>query len=184
MSGSWTSQQIATLAVDALTPIAVAGVGYFIVRVGRRMEQARWVNQSVVNRRLEIFTQSAPGLNRLLCFATFAGGWTEIQPLQALAIKRELDETMYSNRTLFSDQLFTAYYQFMATMFSAYATRDADARLRVPIASQWGDRRNMPWWEEHTAHLFSPDNLVGIDDIQDAYDQLAQRFRADLYVKG
>ena len=32
------------------------------------------------------------------------------------------------------------------------------------------------------ASLFSPDNLVSIDDIQAAHDQLAQRFRTELYV--
>jgi hypothetical protein len=64
--------------------------------------------QTVVTRRLDIFGQLAPGLNQLLCFATFAGGWKEIQPRQAIAIKRQLDETMYSNRVLFSEQLFEA----------------------------------------------------------------------------
>ena len=30
--------------------------------------------------------------------------------------------------------------------------------------------------------LFSPDKLVSTDEIQVAYDRLADRFRADLYV--
>jgi hypothetical protein len=62
---------IATLAVEALTPLTVAGLGLFIVRAGRRIEQVQWANQIVVTRRLEIFAQVAPGLNQLLCFATF-----------------------------------------------------------------------------------------------------------------
>ena len=32
------------------------------------------------------------------------------------------------------------------------------------------------------AGLFSPGNPTSLDEIQVAYDQLAQRFRADLYV--
>ena len=36
----------------------------------------------------------------------------------------------------------------MAIMFAMYATTDADAHLRAPIVSaEWGDRRNMPWWD-------------------------------------
>jgi hypothetical protein len=182
MASSWTSLQIATLAVAALTPITVAGLGVLVAQTSRRIEQVQWANQTVVTRRLDIFAQLAPGLNQLLCFATFVGGWKEIQPRQAIVIKRQLDETMYASKVLFSGQLFAAYHQFMTTLFAMYATTDADAHLRAPIESQWGDRRNMPWWDDSMTNLFSTDNLASIDDIQAAYDQLAQRFRADLYV--
>jgi hypothetical protein len=182
MASSWTSLQIATLAVEALTPITVAALGVLFARTSRRIEQVQWANQTVVTHRLDIFAQLAPGLNQLLCFATFVGGWKQIEPRQAIAIKRSLDETMYANRVLFSGQLFDAYHQFMAALFAMYATTDADAHLRAPIASQWGNRRNMPWWDDSMTALFSTGNPGRIDHIQAAYDQLSQRFRAELYV--
>jgi hypothetical protein len=183
MASSWSSVQIVILVVDALTPIVVAVLGFYVARVSRRIAQIQWANQTVVTRRLDIFGQLAPGLNQLLCFAAFVGGWKEIQPRQAIAIKRQLDETMYANRVLFSEQLFDAYHHFMATLFAMYATADADAHLRAPIKSKWGDRRNMPWWDEDSmAALFSPGDPASLDDIQAAYDQLSQWFRAELYV--
>ena len=139
--------------------------------------------QTVVTRRLDIFANLAPGLNQLLCFATFVGGWKQIEPGQAIALKRQLDETMYANRVLFSDELFEAYRQFMVTLFAMYATVDADAHLRAPIESKWGNRRNLSWWQEdQMAGLFSSGNPAGIDEAQAAYDELTSRFRADLYV--
>ena len=183
MASSWNSVQIVTLVVDALTPIAVAVLGFYVARASRRITQIQWANQTVVTRRLDIFGQLAPGLNQLLCFATFVGGWKDIQPRQAIALKRQLDETMYANRVLFSEQLFGAYHHFMATLFAMYATTDADAHLRAPIKSKWGDRRNMPWWDEDSmARLFTPDNPASLGDIQAAHDQLTGRFRAELYV--
>jgi hypothetical protein len=183
MASSWTSVQVVTLAVEALTPITVAGLGVLFARTSRRIEQVQWANQTVVTRRLDIFGQLAPGLNQLLCFATFVGGWKEIQPAQATAVKRKLDETMYANRVPLSDELFAAYHHFMSTLFAMYATTDADAHLRAPIESKWGNRRNMDWWhEDPMAGLFSQANPASIEDIQAAYDQLAQRFRAELYV--
>jgi hypothetical protein len=182
MASSWDSMQIATLAVSALTPLTVAGLGYFVARASRRLEQVRWANQTVVTRRLEIFGQVAPALNQLLCFATFVGRWKEIQPREAISLKRKIDETMYSNRVLFSDSLFAAYRDFMAALFAMYATTEADAHLRAPIDSQWGDRRNMSWWQDSMTGLFSADKQASLDEIQSAYDQLADRFRADLYV--
>ncbi len=181
MANTWTSVQVATLAVAALTPLTVAGLGLFVARASRRLEQVQWANQTVVTRRLDIFAQLAPGLNQLLCFATFVGGWKEVEPRHAIAVKRKLDETMYANRVLFSDELFAAYHQFMAVLFAMYASTDADALLRAPIESKWGNRRNMPWWDEPSmAGLFTAASST--DDIQAAHDELAERFRADLYV--
>jgi hypothetical protein len=182
MATQWNSLEIATLAVEALTPLTVAGLGIFIARASSRIEQVQWANQTVVTRRLDIFAQLAPGLNQLLCFATFVGGWKEIQPRQAIALKRQLDETMYANKVLFSDPLFAAYQHFMTTLFAMYASTDADAHLRAPTHSQWGDRRHMPWWQDSMTQLFSTTNTVSVDVIQAAYDQLTQQFRAELYV--
>jgi hypothetical protein len=118
----------------------------------------------------------------LLCFGTFVGRWKEIQPRDAIGLKRKIDEAMYSNRVLFSDSLFGAYRELMAAMFAMFATTEADAHLRAPITSQWGDRRNMAWWQDSMTSLFSPDKQVSTDEIQAAYEQLAERFRSDLYV--
>lgn len=183
MAGSWTSIQVVTVAVSALTPLTVSGLGVLLARSSRRIEEIQWANQTVVTRRLDIFSLVAPGLNQLLCFATFVGGWKEIQPKHAIAIKRQLDETMYANRVLFSEDLFAAYCQFMTTLFAMYAAADADAFLRAPVACEWGDRRNMHWWDESgMADLFSHENSVTVCDIQTAYNQLSEMFRADLYV--
>jgi len=184
MAGSWNSVQIVTLIVSALTPVTVVVLGVMFARASRRIEQVQWGNQTVVTHRLDIFAKLAPGLNQLLCFATFVGGWKEIEPMQAIGIKRKLDEIMYANKVLFSDQLFTAYDRFMKTLFAMYATTDADALLRAPIESRLGSRRNRPWWNDSMTGLFSTDNVASMADIQAAYDELGQQFRADLNVTG
>jgi hypothetical protein len=182
MASQWNSLQVATLAIAAVTPLTVAAVGYYFARASQRLEHVQWANQTVITRRLEIFGQVAPWLNQLVCFATFVGRWKEIQPLEAIGLKRKLDETMYANRLLFSDALFDAYREFMAALFAMYATVGADAHLRAPIDSQWGDRRELSWWTKEMEILFSVDNAGSIDDIQAAYKVLTERFRDDLYV--
>ncbi len=182
MTASWTSVQIVTLVVSALTPITVVVLGVMFARASRRIEQVQWANQTVVTHRLDVFAQLAPGLNQLLCFATFVGSWKEIDPKQAIAIKRKLDETMYAHKVLFSDELFAAYHRFMSTLFAMFATTGADARVRAPIESRWGSRRELPWWDEAMKDLFSTGDVSSLDDIQAAYDELGQQFRADLYV--
>ncbi|MDQ3765530.1 MAG: hypothetical protein M3460_30080 [Actinomycetota bacterium] len=153
-----------------------------MTRLTRRVEAVQWANQIVVTRRVELFTQVAPKLNQLLCFATFVGRWKEIRPEQAVALKRDLDEIMYSNRVLFSDELFGAYQAFMATLFDMYASTDADAPLRAQIATVLGNRRNLAWWQESMTSCFSDTNSSTIDEVKAAYDTLGQQFRADLCV--
>jgi hypothetical protein len=181
MADSWNSVQVVTLVVDALTPITVAALGVFFARASRRIEQVQWANQTVVTHRLDVFSQLAPGLNQLLCFATFVGGWKEIDPRKAIEVKRGLDEIMYANKVLFSDELFAAYHRFMTLLFDMFGTTGADAKVRVPVESQWGSRRGLLWWNDTMGVLFT-DEAVGLDDIQAAYDELGQQFRADLYV--
>lgn len=178
----WTSLAIANLMVGLLVPVTVVGLGFFVSRLQRRVEAVQWANQTVVTHRVELFMQVAPKLNQLLCFATFVGRWKEIHPEQAVTLKRDLDEIMYANRVLFSDELFAAYQAFMATLFDVYASVDADAPLRARIATALGDRRNLAWWHESMTGCFSATNPSTIDEVHAAYDTLGQRFRADLCV--
>jgi hypothetical protein len=181
MADSWNSVQIVTLIVAGLTPITVVVLGVLFSKASRRIEQVQWANQTVVTHRLDVYDKLAPGLNQLLCFATFVGGWKEIDPRKAIAIKRDLDQTMYVNKVLFSEELFAAYHQFMTVLFAMFATTGADAKVRAPIESKWGSRRDLSWWDDTMSGRFT-DEAASLEDIQAAYDALSQQFRADLYV--
>lgn len=174
---------VATLAVQVMTPLAVVGLGLLITRASRRVESIEHVNRAIIMRRADIFELVAVKLNRLLCFATFVGTWKEITPIEALNLKRDIDETLYANRLIFSDNLFASYRHLMTCLFAMYATVGHDALLKVPIATQWGDRTNLPWWKEEMQDLFVPASQQSADPrIQQAFDQLASAWRADLYV--
>jgi hypothetical protein len=181
MADSWNSVQIVTVIVAAATPVTVAVLGVIFARASRKIEQVQWANQTVVTRRLDIFDKLAPGLNQLLCFATFVGTWKDTDPRKAIAIKRDLDQIMYANKVLFSDELFAAYHRFMTVLFDMFGTTGADAKVRAPIESKWGSRRDLDWWDDTMAGRFTAE-AVGLDDIQQAYDALGEQFRANLYV--
>jgi hypothetical protein len=52
MADSWSSVEIVTLVVEALTPITVVVLGVLFTRASRRIEQVQWANQTVVTHRL------------------------------------------------------------------------------------------------------------------------------------
>jgi hypothetical protein len=181
MADSWNSVQIVTVIVAAATPVTVAVLGVIFARASRKIEQVQWANQTVVTRRLDIFDKLAPGLNQLLCFATFVGTWKDTDPRKAITIKRDLDQIMYANKVLFSDELFAAYHRFMTVLFDMFGTTGADAKVRAPIESKWGSRRDLDWWDDTMTGRFTAE-AVSLDDIQEAYDALGEQFRANLYV--
>lgn len=181
-NSSWSSLEIAKLIVSMLSPLAVVGIGYLITRATKRLESVQWANQTVIQRRLEIFSEVAPKLNRLLCFALFVGGWKDTTPSDAVRLKREIDETIYVNRVLFSPQLFEAYSQYMQILFHMYARTDSDALIRAEIVTTLGDRRKLPWWEVAMEPCFASGQIPSQAEILAAYDALGERFRRDLYV--
>ena len=182
MASDWNSLEVAQLAIAALMPLTLLGLGLLVARNTRRLDSLEHANQTVLARRLEIFGQVAPKLNRLLCFMAFVGRWKEITPADVLILKRDVDEVMYINRLLFSDALFVAYRAFMARLFAMYATVDGDALIRARISSNLGDRRNIPWWSPFMADMFARDHICEPAEAQLVYDELSATFRDDLYV--
>ncbi len=181
-SGSWTSLEIVKLIVSALIPITVVGVGYIVSRATKRLEAVQWANQTVIERRLDIFQQVAPKLNRLLCFAIFVGAWKEVTPADAIRLKRETDEIMYVNRVLFSRTLFDAYLAFTGTLFETYARKGGNALIRTGIESSLGSRRHLDWWDDAMEGEFATTNIPQRAEVQAAYDELSECFRRDLYI--
>jgi hypothetical protein len=91
-TASWTSLEVAKIAVAALTPLAVAGGGYWINRRLKSLEAAQWAQQKIVERRIRAYDELAPALNRLFCFFAYVGSWKEAKPPEIVGLKRSLDE--------------------------------------------------------------------------------------------
>jgi hypothetical protein len=182
MASDWNSLEVAQLAVAALMPLTLLGIGLIVARNTRRLDSYQHANQTVVARRHQIFQEVAPKLNQLLCFMAFVGRWKEITPAAVLNLKRDVDEVMYTNRLLFSDALFASYQTFMARLFAMYATIDGDALIRARISFDLGDRRNLPWWSASMVDMFDQDHICEPVEAQLCYDELSAAFREDLYV--
>jgi hypothetical protein len=69
----------------------------------------------------------------------------------------------------------------MTVLFDMFGTTGADAKVRAPIESKWGSRRDLSWWNDGMSAQFTGEP-VSLEDIQKAYDALGEQFRANLYV--
>jgi hypothetical protein len=137
----WSSLEIAKLAVAASIPLAVIGLGWWITLLTKRLEHSQWVNQKLVEKRIEIAEELAPTLNDLYCYFRWVGGWKDLSPTDVVDRKRRLDRTVHVNLPFMSPACAVAYDKFMSTLFATYAGAGQDAKLRTTLTSIWGDRR-------------------------------------------
>lgn len=175
------------LLVSLSTPIAVVAIGYFLNVRLRAIEERRWLNQKVLEKRLSLFEAMAPKLNDLYCYFTYVGHWKEIQPPRIIALKRELDKEMHVFEALFPPQLHEDYDAFMETCFKTYGGSGQDARLctgygvRKQIA---GDAWKTEW---ERAFVYGDENDDVIPDAKapkrKTYRTLMNSFAAALHVE-
>jgi hypothetical protein len=182
-AAGWNSLEAVKLVVSVLTPIIILWLGIRVRDAARRVEQAQWTNQKLIERRLALHQELAPGLNDLLCFFTFVGHFRELDPPKVLPIKRELDKTFHANEQLFSGVLRQRYRDLMKTCFDMSATWGADAKLRASRTKLQGERGDDAAWDEQWNERFvSASEASSPHKVKEAYNALMASFAEDLGV--
>lgn len=156
-----------------LTPIAVVAIGYFLNVRLRAIEEQRWLNQKVIEKRLDQFEKVAPWLNDLFCYFTYVGGWKDLTPPKIIEKKRELDKEMHIHAPLFPAQLHDGYEAFMDTCFATYGGYGKDARLRTGYKI----RKQVMGADWQTAW----DDGFLLGDVNDDPDRAAKGARREAY---
>jgi hypothetical protein len=174
----WNSLEIAKLAVGVLIPLSVAAAGLLVSRYLKRLDLAQWKNQKLLEKRIAIYDEVAPKLNKLLCFYTWIGYWKSISPDDAINAKRELDKTMNVYRHLFDDEVYEAYQEFIITLFEPYTGAGHDARIRSVMKGANGDRSKdgtYAWNHTWTERFSTPDRVAPQEDVRANYQHLMAR---------
>jgi hypothetical protein len=172
---SWPSLEIAKLVVGVLTPLSVALLGWLFSRQLKRLDLSNWTNQKLIEKRLAIYDEIAPRLNKLLCFFTWVGYWKTVSPAEAVQAKRELDRTLNIYRHVFEREVYDDYQDFITALFETYTGAGQDARLRALIFGPDGDRRSdcgYTWDEAWTASFTDPGRAAGKPEVRAKYKAL------------
>ena len=101
----WNSLEIAKLLLGLLTPAAVAALGFYLQRVAGRLENRKWANQKIVERRLAIYDEIAPMLNDLLCYFTYVGRVERDGPAQRHQVEAQSRQEAASRSSSLSCQM-------------------------------------------------------------------------------
>ena len=178
-SGLWNWLEVAKLLAGLLVPVALAICGVYIHRVTKRFEHVQWRSQKLIEKRLAIYDDLAPLLNDLLCYFTYVGGWKELDPPSAVALKRTIDRKMYLAAPLFSEDFFAACMTFQNLCFATYNGWGQDASLRTSFERR-RDARSKDWSAEWEA-CFSTEP-TGPSLVREAHRLVMEAFARDIGV--
>ena len=167
----WTWLEVAKVALGALTPLLIFGLGVVVTRAARRVEQAQWANRKLIERRLELFDDMAGPLNDLFCFFRLVGDFQKITPPVAIEQKRCLDKLFYTHEVLMSDEFGARYHAFINACFLPYVALGHDAQLKASRKRQKAERGQR--WEQGWDSFFVQEGLVTpLATIEDLYRKL------------
>jgi hypothetical protein len=185
LAAGWDSLEVAKLAVAALTPLVVLGLGVIVSRAARRVEDAQWSNRKLVERRLDLYDRMAGPLNDLFCFFRLVGHFRDLDPPSVIQRKRELDKTFYVNRFLMSDDFADLYHAYINTCFRPWETAAHDAKLRMSASAQRFERGTSAPWKPEWNDLFvtEADEMASKGVVRQGYEGLMKRFAAECGVQ-
>lgn len=182
---AWNSLEVVKLLVAMLTPLSVVCLGWYLTQyltqVEKQIGHAFWANQKLIERRLELYDDLAPVLNRLLCFFTWVGYWKDISPKDVLDARSHLDKTVHIYLNLLGDEFYTEYRTFMDMLFtlSPGAGAGFDVKLRSHIRGPYGDRTldsNYEWDNRWDALFLADGEVVSRDNVKAQYLRLMNVF--------
>jgi hypothetical protein len=153
--GNWTWLEVAKLSVAAATPVIVLIAGFFLNRRLKKVEQAQWSMQKVVERRIAAYDEIATTANQLYCYFSYVGGWKELTPPEAIKLKRKLDQVVYINVPLFEPKFKVLYEELIAAFFTTFGKWGTDAKLRTHTGRReesFGSEWDSDWAKYFVAH--------------------------------
>ena len=175
----WNSLEIVKLIVGTLSPLTILILGFAVNRRLQNFEHMQWTNQQVVQKRLDVFDTFAPMLNDLLCYMTYVGAWKDLEPHEAVRLKRKLDRIAYVNAPLFPPEFLKYYNNFIETCYYMFAGWGKDAQLRTAIEKR-REARGETWKSEWDDCFSPPDEVSEPAKVQAAYTEFMGYFAESL----
>jgi len=178
----WNSLEAVKLVAGLLTPIVVAVATYYVRKSMRNMEARLLVSQKVVERRLAVFDQMAPGMNDFYCYFKRVGHWKDLTPPDLIKKKRELDKVLYINRPLFSKEFAQRYFSFVLDdCFRTFTGHAKDAQLRAD-AEQY---RAVAGWRPEWVSCYVSDQaeMRSSQQVETDYERLMTQFTIELGIE-
>jgi hypothetical protein len=176
------------LFISVLTPIVIAIVGLMIQNAVNRTEHEWKTGERRAEQREKIYTELAPNLNIIYCYANEVGDYTSYSPPEIIAKKRFADRMFYDYYGYWSAKTKSAYDTFMVYCFETNKRAAKDALIRTGSYHKRAAFADKPdgWDNSWNAAFSDPKNVLvkGPEDpvMKSLYIALVNSFLGDLEV--
>lgn len=142
--------------IQLLTNLAFTLVLFFFAE---KLSKAKWLDQKVTEKRLEIYDTLMPRLNGIYCYFAQKGDYKKATPLDVIEWKRTADKCFYTNQ-LFLSKEFRDHYEYFTDSLCFSHPGGGEAKI-----NGHSHQRRL-WYEERDNINFSKKNW---DKKWDAY---------------
>jgi hypothetical protein len=171
------------LGIAVLTPVTVVVVGFLLDRRSSRnarlMESRMFADQTLTQRRIDVYDELKQNLNMVYCYVRQVGEWKSWSPEAVLTAKRRADREMKMHALYFTPEQNQLYDDFMTCCYKMFGGHGTSAKLRVAAD---GYRVTDGWDESWVDYFAEPAEAVSRDEVQRCYERLVQNFV--FHVKG
>lgn len=163
--------------VDVAMPIITLVFGILILRLTKKLERSQWRSQKVIEKRIAEWDKIRIEFNKIFCYCTRVGGWKDLNPTDAIELKRKADEKMHLARPYFSKGFFDSYLHFIKTCFAQYQGHGVDAKIRSPIWEHKNAHKGE--WNDEWDELFF-DEVSTEKELWEAYESMLAKVAEEL----
>ncbi|MFD3003185.1 hypothetical protein ACFS7Z_22680 [Pontibacter toksunensis] len=182
---NWNSLEKAKFIVSVLSTIITLTLTIGLFYYGNKVENAKWRNQTLITKKLELYESMMPKFNAILCYMNHFGTFKEHSPKQIIDFKRELNLEFYTNKDFFSKEFQNEYLKFIDTLcFKPYSGQWDSKIKKQMIYSKAGyeEIHGANTWQSSWNDMFSnnPSDKV---EISASYYRMMDYFMNDMGFK-
>jgi len=172
----WNSLKIPITIIAALAPVIIAFLVFRYKRIIKGLDKKHQTNQSLVEKRIEIYDRISLKLNDIFCFYCYNGNWKEITPIDIVRLKKELDKDINVSTPVFSNDISEKYIEFMRLCFVSFSGWEHDEKIKSLYELR--QEQNVEWNDEWIPY-FDTNNVVEAVKLKERYDELIESFKKD-----
>lgn len=176
----WTSLKIPILIIAALSPAIIVFLVIRYNRIIKGLKEKQHTNQSIVEKRIEIYDRIGPKLNDILSFFCYSGNWKDLTPMDMMRLKRELDQEINTYAPVFSENLRKKYMGFILLCFVSHS--GWEHKEKIKSLYELRQEHNVEW-NENWIPFFDTNNVVEAIKIREAHNELMDYFQKEMALK-
>jgi hypothetical protein len=107
-------------------------------------------SQTVVAKRVELYSNIQEPLNEIYCYIKRVGSWKEYTPEDVIDLKRSVDKKIYSSLPFWSEEMRKTYFEFMDICFET----NRGHRINAGIIADPSKYRELQSWKPEFEDYF------------------------------